>query len=282
MRIAIVTNSLAGNGKAIVLSFKIQSLLNKIKINSQIFRETEWSKAIYEFDQVWIVGGDGTLNYFVNQFYDIKKPISLFDGGTGNDFYALLYGKMSVENQIQLILQSDPKPIDVGKCNDRFFINGVGVGFEGAVVKSLLNTKKFKGKTSFFIHILKHIFLYRERTFSIHSSDHTFEDKYLMISIANGKRYGGGFYVAPLALSNDGLLDTLLVKKLSIFKRLWFLPAIEKGEYLSLSFIEYFKTKKIIISCKRDIVQAHVDGEYLEGKELVIEILPSYFNFIYP
>lgn len=281
MRIAIVTNSLAGNGKSIRLSLTIQRLLDNINIDSQIFRETEWSKAIYQFDQVWIVGGDGTLNYFINQFNDIKKPLSLFDGGTGNDFYALLYNKMSVENQIQFVLRSIPKPIDAGKCNDLFFINGVGVGFEGAVVKSLLNTKKFNGKTSFFIHILKHIFFYKERTFYIQSGDHSVEDKYLMISIANGKRYGGGFYVAPLAMPNDGVLDIILVKKLSVLKRLWFLPTIEKGKHLSLSFIEYFQTNKIKILSKGTIIQAHIDGEYLESHELIIEIFPSHFNFIY-
>lgn len=281
MTIAIVTNSLAGNGRAIRLSHQIQSLLSLRTIDSQIFRENEWSERISDFDQVWIVGGDGTLNYFVNKYSNIKKPLSIFNGGTGNDFYSLLYGIMTLENQIQHVLQSPPKAIDIGKCNDRFFLNGVGIGFEGAVVKSLSKTRKFKGKTSFFIHILKHILFYKEHEFSITSGDKTIDRKCLMISIANGKRYGGGFYVAPLAQPNDGLLDTVIVKKLSILKRLRYLPVIEKGEHLSLSFIEYFQTSKIYISSQQDIIQAHVDGEYLESKELVIEILPSQLSFIY-
>lgn len=281
MRIALVTNSLAGNGRAIRLSHQIHSLLTQRKINSQIFVETDWNEKVYEFDQVWIVGGDGTLNYFVNKYCDIKKPLSIFNGGTGNDFYSLLYGKMTLENQVQYVLQATPKPIDVGKCNDRFFLNGVGVGFEGAVVKSLSKTKKFKGKTSFYIHILKHILFYREHEFSITSDGKTIDRKCLMISIANGKRYGGGFYVAPLAQPNDGLLDAVLVNKLSILKRLRYLPVIEKGKHLSLRFIEYFQTHKISISSKQELIQAHVDGEYMESKTLLIEILPSHFSFFY-
>ena len=280
MQIAIVTNTLAGNGKAIKLSGKIQDILNRKNISSKIFTEKEWDNRIYNFDQVWITGGDGTVNYFVNQFYNIKKPLSIFTGGTGNDFHALLYGKISLENQIELVIQSSAKPIDAGRCNERYFLNGVGIGFEGAVAKSLGGVNKFAGKTSFLLSILKHIFFYKEQWYSLTSAERKIEDNFLMISIANGTRYGGGFYVAPLAKPDDGLFDANLVKKLSPLKRLRYLPVIEKGKHTSLPFIEYFNTKKIIITSNQ-IIQAHLDGEYLESKELIIEMLPAHFNIIY-
>ena len=280
MQIAIVTNSLAGSGKAVKLSGKIQSILHERNITSKIFTEKEWDDSIYQFDQVWITGGDGTVNYFVNRFPDIKKPLCIFNGGTGNDFYALLYGSRTLENQIDHVLHSAPRPIDAGKCNDRYFLNGVGIGFEGAVAKSLRGVKKFGGKTSFLISILKHILFYKEHRYSISSAERSIEDHFLMISIANGTRYGGGFYVAPLAKPDDGLFDANLVKALSPVKRLRYLPVIEKGKHLELPFIDYFNTKRITISGDQPI-QAHLDGEYLESNELIIEILPGYFNFIY-
>ncbi len=280
MRIAIVTNTLAGSGKAVKLSYTIRDLLLQRKITAQIFTETEWHSNIINFDQVWITGGDGTLNYFVNQFNDIKKPLCIFNGGTGNDFHALLYGKINLTDQVELVLRSKPRPMDAGKCNERYFLNGVGIGFDGAVAKSLTGKNKYAGKTSFLISILKHIFLYKEQWYSITSEERTIENSFFMISIANGTRYGGGFYVAPLAQPDDGLLDVNLVKKLSPLKRLRYLPVIEKGKHLSLHFIDYFNTKKIIITSNR-IIQAHLDGEYSESKDLTIEILPGHFNFIY-
>ena len=53
MQIAIATNTLAGNGKAVKLAEKIQGILNKKKIDSQIFTEKEWNERIYDFDQIW-------------------------------------------------------------------------------------------------------------------------------------------------------------------------------------------------------------------------------------
>ena len=280
MQIAIATNTLAGSGKALKLADKIQQILQGKNIVSQIFTEKEWDKRLYHFDQVWITGGDGTVNYFVNQFNDIKVPLCIFNGGTGNDFYALLYGKTTVEAQIDLVLQKPPKIIDAGTCNDRYFLNGVGIGFEGAVAKSLQGVNKFGGKTSFMLSILKHILFYKEQQYTITSSEKTVSGNYLMISIANGTRYGGGFYVAPLAKADDGLFDTNLVQPLSALKRLRYLPVIEKGKHLDLPFIDHYNTRQITIKSNQ-MMQSHLDGEYLESNEFVIKVLPAHFNFIY-
>jgi diacylglycerol kinase (ATP) len=280
MQIAIATNTLAGSGKAVKLAAKIQQILKDKNIVSTIFTEKEWDKRLYSFDQVWITGGDGTVNYFVNQFYDIKIPLCIFNGGTGNDFYALLYGKTTVQKQIEHVLQTLPKPIDAGKCNNRYFLNGVGIGFEGAVAKGLQGVNKWGGKTSFMLAVLKHILFYKEQQYAITSAEKTVEGKFLMISIANGTRYGGGFYVAPLAKPDDGLFDANLVKPLTPFKRLRYLPVIEKGKHLELPFIDYYNTRKITIKSNHPI-QAHLDGEYLESDELKIEMLPAHFNFIF-
>jgi YegS/Rv2252/BmrU family lipid kinase len=280
MQIAIATNTLAGNGKAVKLAATIQQVLQQKNIASQIFTEKEWDKRLYSFDQVWITGGDGTINYFVNQFNDMKVPLCIFNGGTGNDFYALLYGKTTVEAQIDHVLQTSPKPIDAGKCNDRYFLNGVGIGFDGSVAKSLLGVKKLGGKTSYMLTILKHIFFYKEKQYSISSAQKTVTGKFMMISIANGSRYGGGFFVAPLAKADDGLLDVNLVKTLSPLKRLRYLPVIEKGNHLDKPFVEYYNTQHIIIESDQSM-QAHLDGEYQESRKFTIEMLPAHFNFIF-
>ncbi|MBK8610764.1 MAG: YegS/Rv2252/BmrU family lipid kinase [Chitinophagaceae bacterium] len=280
MQIAIATNTLAGSGKAVKLAAAIQEILQKKQIISQIFTEKEWDKSIYDFDQIWITGGDGTLNYFINQFHDIKKPLCIFKGGTGNDFHALLYGKTETHSQIEHILHSVPKPIDAGLCNERYFLNGVGIGFEGAVARSLQGVNKWGGKTSFMLSILKHILFYKEQEYIVASAEKTVEGKMLMISIANGTRYGGGFYVAPLAKPDDGLFDANLVKPLTPLKRLRYLPVIEKGKHLGLSIVDYYNTTAITVKSKQ-LIQSHLDGEYLESNELKITMLPGHFNFIF-
>ena len=280
MQIAIVTNTKAGSGKAIKLSVKIQEILISKSVQCKIFIETDWDESIYSYSQAWIVGGDGTVHYFINCFKNIKIPLCIFNGGTGNDFYSLLYGNIDLQSQISKVLTSAAKPIDAGRCNECYFLNGVGIGFEGAVAKDLIGVNKFSGKTSFLFSIIKQIFQYKEQTYIIESREFKITAKYLMLSIANGTRYGGGFYVAPKAKPYDGLVDAILVSPLTPFKRLRYLPVIEKGKHLNLLFIKFFNTQKITIKSDQ-IIQAHLDGEYIEDYELSIEILPSHFNFIY-
>ncbi len=278
--IAILCNQLAGAGKATFLAERISLQLSGREIPHSLFTEN-WPDNFNGFSDVWIVGGDGTLNYFVNHYPDIKLPLIIFNGGTGNDFHWLLYGTKSFEEQLQLALSADPRPIDLGRCNEKFFINGVGVGFEGEVARSLTGKKKKAGKASFMAMILRKIFSYRSTSYRIIADDKPIAaKKYLMIDVSNGSRAGGGFYIAPQAKADDGLFDLVLINALPSLKRLRWLPVIEKGKHLGLSFIHYSKAKKIIIESDK-LIQSHLDGEYYSADKLEIEILTGKLLFRY-
>lgn len=139
--IAIVCNPLAGVGRAVVMANKIAMALTERKIIHTLFLKN-WPANFDGISDIFIVGGDGTFNYFINHYSDLKIPLTIFNGGTGNDVHWLLYGKISFEDQLELVLTTKPKLVDAGKCNDKYFINGVGIGFEGAVAKSLTGKKK--------------------------------------------------------------------------------------------------------------------------------------------
>lgn len=277
--VAIVCNSLAGVGKAIILAEKIANKLSQKQINYKLFKEN-WPEEFKGFTDVWIAGGDGTLNYFINHYPDIKLPLVIFNGGTGNDFHFLLYGDKSFEEQLQLALTATPKPTDIGKCNERYFINDVGIGFEAAVAKALTGKKKLSGKTSFLIMILKKIFSYRSKNYTIQSAEQNLSGKKLLVDINNGRRAGGGFHIAPEARADDGLFDVVIADALTPLQRLINLPKIEKGKHLNLSFINHFKTKEIVVLSDSPI-QYHLDGEYYDADSLKIEILAGKLLFRY-
>src|SRR5687768_13353945 len=125
--IAIVCNPQAGNGKALSMADQIISYLKQKEISYTIFT-ARWPQVWNETTQVWIVGGDGTLNYFINQYPDIKLPLSIFKSGTGNDFHEMLYSKINIEQQIEKLLEGNLYLVDAGLCNEKFFLNGVGIG----------------------------------------------------------------------------------------------------------------------------------------------------------
>ena len=278
--ISIVCNGLAGGGRAIALSKKIATELQKRNIRHNLY-SSDWPVNFNSFTDVWIVGGDGTLNYFFNKYPGIRLPLVVFNGGTGNDVHAVLYKTKTFEEQLEIALTADPKPVDAGKCNEKYFINGVGIGFEGAVAKSLTGKKKKKaGKAAFMGTILRKVFFYISKSYKVVANEYNMEGQRLLISVMNGHRAGGGFHIAPTSDINDGLFDVVLVDKLRPLQRLRWLPVIEKGKHLDLPFIKHFRTKKLIVTSE-EAMDTHLDGEFYSAKRLEIEMLPAKYLFRY-
>lgn len=277
--IAIACNPLAASGKAHLLARDVAATLSGKNIKHTIFDKT-WPERFDGFTDIFIVGGDGTLNYFVNHYPGIKLPLVVFKGGTGNDFHWMLYGDKSFEAQTEIALNGTPKPIDLGKCNEHYFLNEAGIGFEGVVVKALTGKKKKPGKTSFLLTILKKIFSYRSAHYTIHANGQQLSGRKLLVDVSNGRRAGGGFFIAPESKADDGLFDVVMANALTAFQRLRYLPVIEKGKHLGLHFIQHTRTTKVLVESDT-VIQYHLDGEYHEAVRLEIDILPAQLRFRY-
>ena len=278
--IALVTHSVAGVGRALALTEKICGWLVTRQISCHVFRD-EWPANFEGFTSVWIVGGDGTLNQFVNRYPDIRIPLGIFNGGTGNDFHWLLYGETTPEAQLDAMLVAKPVSIDLGTYNDRFFINGIGIGFEGEVARSLTGKRKRPGKTSFMLAVLRNIFTYRSATYHICCDGQDLTESLLLLDLNNGSRAGGGFHVAPPARPDDGLLDLITASPLTPWQRIRYLPVIERGRHMSLPFVTHRRINKIVIE-SNTLMRFHCDGEYGEAHKLEIGVRPGQLNFLCP
>ncbi len=125
--IALLTNLQAGKGNAVQIAKRISQVLSARGIAYELFSDN-WPENFLLFSDAWVVGGDGTLNYFINRYPDIMIPLSIFKGGSGNDFASFLYGTLSPEMQVEYVLKTKPRPVDAAVCNNRIFLNVTGIG----------------------------------------------------------------------------------------------------------------------------------------------------------
>lgn len=277
--IGVFVNPPAGKGNALRIAAVIEKMLFAKEIPFIIYKEN-WPDELKNSNEAWIVGGDGTMNYFLNRYRDIEIPMAIFKGGTGNDFAWKLYGNMSAEKQIEHVLNVQPQKTDAALCNNFIFINSVGIGFDGEVLKSMSAIRWIGGHVGYLLVVIKKIFGFREFTFTISSDEINTEEKYLLANIANSSRTGGGFMISPLAQLNDGKLNLMLCKKLSVLKRLRYLPVIEKGKHLQLPFITHLLTEKISVETNIESY-AQLDGELIHSKKYDIHALPGKYLFRY-
>lgn len=276
--IGIFVNTSAGKGNAAAVQTVIENKLKESRIPFIMYTDA-WPQTI-ELTEAWVVGGDGTLNYFINKYPQLKIPVVIFKGGTGNDFAWKLYGNLNTAEQISRVLSARPQPVDAASCNGKLFVNSVGIGFDGEVLRSMGAIRKLGGHIGYLWVVIKKIFRFREFSFSISSDNTILKQQYLLVNIANAPRTGGGFLISPEAAINDGKLNLILCSPLSIIQRLRFLPVIEKGKHLKLPFIQHQLIENIQVACSHP-VYAQLDGELIHQQQFDITVLPGYFLFKY-
>lgn len=225
--VAILTNTQSGKHKGEITAQWLNSKLSLLGIQNTIFTN-DWpsNETLHTFTDCFIIGGDGTINFFINRYPDCKIPLILFNGGTGNDFAWKLYGGLSNEALFETIFERTPQYIDAGKVNERLYINCLGIGFDGEIVASMKTIRIIGGHFGYMLAVIYKILFFKESYLKIQTEFKNIEGYFLLALFVNSSRAGGGFFIAPTAQINDGYLDMVLANKMPIWKRLWYLPII--------------------------------------------------------
>ena len=226
------------------------------------------------YDHILISGGDGTVDLIVNVMkqLDINIPIGILPSGTANDFAKAVNLSFDIRNCIYKIINSKPKKIDIGKINDKYFINVASAGmFTDVSQKINPELKNSIGKVSYYLKGIEEALYMRKFYIELSSQEVNYEgDMYLML-IFNGKT-AGNINLAYKAKVDDGLLDVIVVKNVLLPNMLPLLISILKGEHLegyNKEEILYFKTDKLKVDCKDNLV-TDIDGE--KGPDFPLEI----------
>lgn len=230
----------------------------------------------HSFTDIIVIGGDGTINLALNAIRG-QYPVvfNLIPAGTGNDFVKNISIGQSLEEQIHTICNGQVVSVDMGRCNDRLFVNGVGLGFDGQIVADMLHRKIWlTGHARYYYHVLSILATFKPVKLDYQVAGEIFSKNTLLLLIANGSTFGGGFKLAPDTSLTDGHLDLCHIGDVSPLKRFLHLPKLEKGTHGQLEEVGFDKIKNISIS-KNPAIIAHIDGEYLGNPPFEIEVLPG-------
>ncbi|MHA8051252.1 diacylglycerol/lipid kinase family protein [Aquirufa sp. ROCK-SH2] len=282
LKIAFLVNPLKTDSKTKAYVTWVFENATKISnhLNIQLFDQF-WPEDLSSFDRIWLLGGDGTMCYFINQYPTIKIPIILFKGGTGNDFYWKLYGKLSREQHLEVAINGEIQAVDAGLCNGKYFLNGVGIGIEGEVLKSMKSIRYIGGFWGYFLAAIPKIFTFKSYEITYQLNGDTITKKVFLCMVFNSSRAGGGFLFAPMASIQDGKLNLILCQPINILQRIVLMPTVQMGWHIHFPFVESLEVSDVSISTNR-ILKAQLDGEMLEANEFEFKVLKNQFNFLLP
>lgn len=232
-------------------------------------------------------GGDGTLNEVVNGAINGGDLIEITNlpVGSANDF--LKYFPNANFKNLEDVVNGEVVKVDVLKVNDCYSLNVFNVGFDAKVVvfqRKLKRLPLVSGKMAYKLGVGVSLLGKLSHKMKVTVDDEVlYEGKSTMIAVANAICYGGGFYCAPIAKVNDGLLDVCVVKKVSIPTFAKLVNIYKKGEHLTSektkNYILYRQGKKVLIETEKPLSYS-VDGELGKDKLLALEVIPLAINFV--
>jgi len=242
-----------------------------------------------KFTDVVICGGDGTINPIVSTLLGIDVNIGIIPAGSGNGLALAAKIPRHAVRALQLIFKGSAKSTDAFYINDHFSCMLCGIGFDAQVAHDFALDKK-RGLATYIKQSIKNFVKASAYNFTITVKGNTFSTDAFFISIANSNQFGNNFTIAPKASLDDGLLDIIVVKKMSKVKMFWaVLQQIRSGEVRHSEEINfhkkevlYFQTDKLIIENPL-MAPLHIDGDpATTNKKFIIKILPAAFKLLRP
>lgn len=227
------------------------------------------------YKYILVAGGDGTVDTAVNHMkrLNINIPIAILPVGTANDFAKFIGMSENIEKACEQIVNSIPRKLDLGKVNDKYFINVASTGlFTDVSQKTDVNLKNTIGKLAYYVKGLEQLTNLRKLKVRVKSEDAIFDGNMYLMLIFNGQT-AGNLKFAYKAEIDDGLLDIIIIKAGMIKDTIALFIKMLRGDHLeNTSGLLYFKSNKIEVYCEEGIV-TDIDGERGPDFPLMVECI---------
>ena len=235
--------------------------------------------------RIYACGGDGTLNEVVAGVAGFDNAaVTVYSGGSGNDFVKL-FDEPKAFFDLNRLMDADEATFDLIRCNEDVALNICSVGLDARIGTDVSNYKRLpllQGFRAYAASTVVNVIRGISEHYVVEVDGETIDDEQTMICVCNGRYYGGGFNPVPEADPSDGLLDVLLVKKVSRTQVPAVIGKYKSGRYAELPhLVRHFKTDSIRITCDKP-TPINLDGELRTAQVVEMSVAQEKLRFFYP
>ena len=295
MRHLFIINPAAGKKNT---TAQLEALLEKLSFPHEVVYTTGEGDALRftreaarsgEPVRVYACGGDGTLNEVVNGAAGHSHvAVTNVPKGTGNDFLKI-FGPdyRALFYDLEALAAGPETPFDLIDCNGKLGIDVVCAGVDARIAADVHRYKDWRfisGMGAYVLALLENIFFKGiARPMTVHMGEIRWEDRPAsLLCVCNGRYYGGGFMPVGDAMPDDGVLDMLLVRKVSLLTFLRLVGKYAKGLYQQYpELILDYRGQEASFSAEEPITVV-VDGEVMRDNTFTVRLSEKKVNFFYP
>jgi len=220
------------------------------------------------------IGGDGTVNEVASGLVGSSSALGIIPTGSGNGFARSLGIPLNLKSAINVLFDEKTKKVDVGVVNDLYFFTTAGVGFD-AVISEFFQQNHLRGFLPYFYYGLRTFFKYPYPPYRVIFNNEKFDICPLIITIANGREFGNGAIIAPMARYDDGYLELCILGRLNFIGGLSALAAMFSGRLEKKKFYTHRSGTNFSIASNEEPIHFHTDGEpHQSNGPLHISVMP--------
>ncbi|RCW65791.1 diacylglycerol kinase [Saliterribacillus persicus] len=217
-----------------------------------------------EFDLVIAAGGDGTINEVIKGIaeQEYRPKLGIIPVGTTNDFARALCLPKNILKAVDVIIEGEYRPLDIGKVNGHYFMNIAGGGKLTELTYEVPSKlKTMLGQLAYYLKGIEMLPSIRPTNVQIEYDGKWFEDEIMLFLVSNTNSVGGFEKLAPDAKMDDGYFDLLILRKTNLAEFVRIASLALRGAHLEDPHIFYAKANRIKIHTD-DKMQLNIDGEY--------------------
>lgn len=253
------------------------------------------------FDVVVAVGGDGTWSNVADRVVASGREdvaFGVLPSGTGNDFGRNLgFDPSDGAEAVRVLAEGHTRTVDVGcldtpsasahapgKFESRHFLNLVGFGFDIAVLDAAAGARFLRGALLYKLTALQQLFRFPGFQFGLSTDAGERRDgRHLMLTVSNGRYFGGGFPIAPEARIDDGMLHACRILDAPPLERLKLFNLAEKGRHVRSERVEILDDSSFRLHFEAP-PRFEMDGEVRQAAEaeLAVRVIPAALRVVAP
>ncbi|GAB3671865.1 lipid kinase [Salinisphaera aquimarina] len=228
-----------------------------------------------DVDTIVLGGGDGTLNLAAASVLRSGKPMGVLPLGTANDFARTLLIPTDLEGACRNVVDGVVHPVDLGQCNDIYFVNVASIGLAVRACEYRSDVaKRWFGALGYASNVFS---AYRDTEafdVEVRCGDERHQLHSIQLAIGNGRYFGGGLAVASDAALDDGRLDLYSLKPQSLGKLIGMLPSLVRGPDKSVQGVQLLEGTEFHVSTGQPM-PINTDGEILTETPATFRVLPG-------
>lgn len=294
-RIVVLTNPLAGHGKARHIANRAIAGLRARGAEVSEIVGSDAADALAQAraavaakpDALVAVGGDGLISIALQALAQTGIPLGIVPAGTGND-HAREHGVPTdtPEAAVDVILAGHGKTMDLGRAemadgSSKWFGTVLATGFDSLVSDRTNRMTWPHGRMRYNVAIVAEFLNLKPLRFRlVLGGGEVLERSVVLAAVGNTQYYGGGMRICPGADPADGLVDITIINYVPRLRLARLFPTVFKGAHIELDAVETHRVASVEISAPG--INAYADGEYVGPLPVTVTAVQEAITVLVP